>query len=99
MHATPDELDLGTQQALRAFLSGVDRDRPVVVVRWIDEPRITPEATSGFTVAHQTEVTLVASIGGQLERARFEGVNLAQLKRLLAGFPLRALYRSENQTR
>lgn len=96
---THQELTAAQLEQIDAFLARLDPHASKLVVRWIDEPRITPCGEQGFTVGHITRVTLLGSVAGSLERCELEGVTLAQLKRVLAKRPLEVLYRSDNQIR
>lgn len=88
------------EQQLIDFLEAIDPQRPMIVVRWVDEPRIVPESTSGFTVGRRAFVVLTARHkDGQTKRETIDALTLPQVKRIVAGYPIRALYRSDNQNR
>lgn len=85
--------------ALTQFLDAIDADAPRLVVRWVDETRITPHGESGFTVAPTAHVTLTARVDGEPAQRRFDGVTLDEVKRVLRGYRLQVFYRSDNITR
>lgn len=87
------------EETLRALLERVDAARPMVVVRWVDEPRIVPEHASGFTVGHRTYITVMAQIDGAIDQHRIEDLTLRQVKQVASSYPLRVLYRSDNQSK
>ena len=90
---------MNPEDALCALFERVDDARPMVVVRWVDEPRIVPEHASGFTVGHRTYITVMAQIDGELSSHRIEDLTLKQVKRIASGYALRVLYRSDNQSK
>lgn len=85
--------------ALRALLDSIDPARPRVVVRFIDETRITSEGESGFTVQPVERVTITSFHDGAPRQTTFEGFPIREARRVLAQYPIDVLYRSDNITR
>ena len=92
MSEPPEEAEL------RALLEAIDRERPRVVVRFIDETRIVPQGESGYTVGPVTSITLTASHRGEASQTTIQGLSLQRAKRIIAEYPVEALYRSDNIT-
>lgn len=90
---------MNPEDVLKALFARVDDARPIVVVRWVDEPRIVPENVSGFTVGHRTYITVMAQIDGALDQHRIDDLTLRQVKQIASSYPLRVLYRSDNQSK
>lgn len=85
--------------SLRALLDTLDPARPRVVVRYIDETRITSEGESGYTVQPVARVIVTSFHDGSPRQTTFDGLTIHEARRVLAQYPLDVLYRSDNITR
>ena len=87
------------EQGLRRLLDTIDPSRPRVVVRFVDETRITSEGESGYTVQPVSRVTITSFHDGAPRQTTFDGLPIHNARRVLAQYPLDVLYRSDNITR